>query len=188
MHGSAIYKLWKVLGTTVQCHPWALVASGSLSACLDTACALLCRSDAGVFTGWRLAAKAMTFISHTFTSPAYQYKVQVVTLRPQVCCFGSLYFFWVSFWHLFWLSWSLALPQRRQCFHWEAPRSKGDDIHLSYFHQPGVPGAGGQSTAPGATLSLLLLFYWLICLGISSLFRLILFSFSPVSLEPLGWP
>jgi hypothetical protein len=53
----------------------------------------------------------------------------------------------------------IALPERCRCFHGVAPRSKGDDIHLSYFHQPGVPiqGTGGHSTTSGVLLWLSLL-------------------------------
>jgi hypothetical protein len=87
MLDSAIYKHWKLLCTAVQCHPWALEASGALNTGLECACAVLCRSDAGGLSWLRIAAKAMAFISHTFTSPAYQCKVQVVTLQPQERCF-----------------------------------------------------------------------------------------------------
>lgn len=85
MLDSALLKLLKLHLCAIQNHPWALHDSGALGACLEAACAVVTREGAGGGAWPRLVAKAMTLASHAFTSPAYHYRVQLVTLRTPVC-------------------------------------------------------------------------------------------------------
>ena len=84
MLDAALLKHIKIADTLVQNHPWAVHAAGAVPQVLELATAVLTREDCSGVAWPRVVSRATALALHVFTSTAYQFKKQAVTLRTPV--------------------------------------------------------------------------------------------------------